>query len=90
MRSCAATGVGGALTIDNGSGGSYLSLKAFGEDLTDYLGVNSAWRPVCTGGPEGVWAAPIGSIYHRSDAGVGTASHAKESGAATSAGWVAK
>ena len=60
MRSCAATGVGGALTIDNGSGGSYLSLKAFGEDLTDYLGVNSAWRRVGTGSPEGVRLRPSG------------------------------
>lgn len=67
-----------------------LNVKAYGEKLTDYLGVNSAWRRVGTGSPEGVRAAPIGSIYHRSDAGAGTASHAKESGTATSAGWAAK
>jgi hypothetical protein len=43
-----------------------------------------------TGTPEGSVAAPIGSTYHREDGGAGTSFYVKESGGATSAGWVGK
>ena len=42
------------------------------------------------GSPQGVQAAPVGSTYHRLDGGAGTSFYVKESGAATSSGWVAK
>ena len=83
-------GAGGTMTIDSGSGGSYLVMRAYGEKFTDYLGTNVSWRRVGTGSPEGVWAAPVGSIYHRVDGGAGTCFYVKESGAATNTGWVAK
>lgn len=41
------------------------------------------------GSPEGVWAAPVGSTYHRTDGGGGTSFYVKESGAGNT-GWVAK
>lgn len=43
-----------------------------------------------TGTPEGVVAAPIGSLYTRTDGGAGTTLYAKESGAGTASGWTAK
>lgn len=42
-----------------------------------------------TGSPEGVVTAPIGSIYTRTDGGVGTTLYVKESGTGNT-GWVAK
>jgi hypothetical protein len=42
-----------------------------------------------TGTPEGVVAAGIGSIFHRTDGGAGTSLYIKEAGASTT-GWVAK
>ena len=44
---------------------------------------------VCTGSPEGVVAAPVGSVRMRSDGGAGTSFYVKESGAGNT-GWVAK
>jgi hypothetical protein len=41
------------------------------------------------GTPEGVLAAPIGSLYSRQDGGAGTTLYVKESGAGNT-GWVAK
>ena len=43
-----------------------------------------------TGSPAGVVAAPVGSLFLRTDGGANTTLYVKESGAATSAGWVAK
>lgn len=43
-----------------------------------------------TGSPEGVVAAPVGSVYRRTDGGSGTTLYVKEGGAGTNAGWVAK
>lgn len=43
-----------------------------------------------TGSPAGVVAAPVGSMFLRSDGGAGTSLYVKESGAATNAGWVGK
>lgn len=42
------------------------------------------------GSPQGVIAAPVGSIYHRLDGGAGTSLYVKESGGSTSSGWVGK
>lgn len=42
-----------------------------------------------TGTPEGVVAAGVGSIFHRTDGGAGTALYVKESGTANT-GWVGK
>lgn len=42
-----------------------------------------------TGTPEGVLAAPVGSVFHRTDGGAGTCLYIKESGTGNT-GWVAK
>jgi hypothetical protein len=42
-----------------------------------------------TGSPEGVLAAPVGSLYLRSDGGAATTLYVKESGAGAT-GWVGK
>lgn len=42
-----------------------------------------------TGSPEGVVAAPVGSLYTRTDGGVGTTLYVKESGTGNT-GWAAK
>lgn len=42
-----------------------------------------------TGSPEGAVAAPVGSLYSRTDGGAGTSLYVKESGTGTT-GWVAK
>lgn len=42
-----------------------------------------------SGSPEGVVAAPVSSTYRRVDGGSGTTLYVKETGAATSSGWVA-
>lgn len=41
------------------------------------------------GSPEGVVEAPVGDRYRQTDGGTGTAFWVKETGAATSTGWVA-
>jgi len=43
-----------------------------------------------TGSPEAVVAAAVGSLYTRTDGGTGTVLYVKETGAATTLGWVAK
>ena len=45
---------------------------------------------VGTGSPQGVLAAAVGSIFLRTDGGTSTVLYVKETGAATSSGWVAK
>lgn len=42
------------------------------------------------GDPDGVVAAPVGSLFLRSDGSTGTTLYVKETGAATNTGWVAK
>jgi hypothetical protein len=42
------------------------------------------------GSPEGVLAAPVGSLYLRSDGGAATTLYVKETGAAGNTGWTAK
>ena len=44
---------------------------------------------VCTGSPEAMIAAPVGSMASRTDGGAGTSFYVKESGSGSS-GWVAK
>lgn len=43
-----------------------------------------------TGSPENVVAAPVGTLYLRSDGGAGTVLYVKESGADGNTGWTAK
>lgn len=43
-----------------------------------------------TGTPQGVVAAPVGSMFTRTDGGASTTLYVKETGAATNTGWVAK
>jgi len=43
-----------------------------------------------TGDPSGVVAAPVGSLFLRSDGGTSTTLYVKETGTTTSSGWVAK
>ena len=43
-----------------------------------------------TGSPQGVVAAPVGSIFLRTDGGTSTTFYVKETGTTTSSGWVAK
>lgn len=43
-----------------------------------------------TGSPQGTVAAPVGSLYLRSDGGAGTTLYVKQSGASSSTGWVGK
>jgi hypothetical protein len=45
---------------------------------------------VGTGSPAGVLAAAVGSLYLRTDGGTSTTLYVKETGAATTSGWVAK
>lgn len=40
-----------------------------------------------TGSPAGAVAAPVGSLYLRSDGGANTTLYVKEAGAGTSSGW---
>ena len=42
-----------------------------------------------TGDPNGTYAAPVGSTFHRTDGGAGTSFYVKESGTGNT-GWVAK
>lgn len=43
-----------------------------------------------TGSPQGTVAAPVGSLYLRSDGGAGTTLYVKQSGASSNTGWVGK
>lgn len=42
------------------------------------------------GTPEGAIAAPVGTLYLRTDGGTGTTLYVKETGGSTSTGWTAK
>lgn len=43
-----------------------------------------------TGSPENVVAAPVGTLYTRTDGGLGTTLYCKEQGGSTDTGWQAK
>jgi hypothetical protein len=59
--------------------------------FTDTAGATNGviWR-TGTGSPEGVVAGAVGSLFTRTDGGTGTVLYVKETGAATTLGWVAK
>jgi hypothetical protein len=77
----------GALVIN--SGGFTERFRV--DSTTGYVVFNAAATIRSgTGDPEGVVAAPVGSLFLRSDGGTGTTLYVKETGAATSSGWVAK
>lgn len=52
------------------------------------LGAGPTWQ-AGTGSPEGVYTAPVGSIFSRTNGGAGTSLYVKESGTGNT-GWVAK
>lgn len=52
--------------------------------------LNGALWLVGTGTPEGAVAAPVGSLFTRTDGGTSTTLYAKETGTTTNTGWVAK
>lgn len=54
-----------------------------------WSGPVSATMGICTGSPEGVMSANVGSVRFRIDGGAGTSLYVKESGTGTT-GWVAK
>jgi hypothetical protein len=54
------------------------------------LGAGSPSWSKGTGDPTGVFAAPVGSIWSRTDGGVGTTLYVKESGGGGNSGWAAK
>lgn len=60
-----------------------------GTTFTSLDSYNHPPRYAGTGSPEGVYVAPVGSIYQRSDGGAGTCLYVKESGTGNT-GWVAK
>lgn len=86
-------------TVDNST--MYEWITTFGQRVhkvikepggTTYTSEDSYNHPpriAGTGSPEGVWAAPVGSIYQRTDGGAGTCFYVKESGTGNT-GWVAK
>ena len=71
-----------ALTLDGNSG---ITLNDKGVNLPTNIVITSG-----TGSPEGVVAAPVGSIYTNISGGASTTLYIKTSGAATSTGWTAK
>lgn len=68
-----AANIGGYLTVNS---------AAIGATVAPRIGAGS-------GSPEGVLAAPVGSLYMRTDGGAGTSFYVKESGTGNT-GWVAK
>lgn len=78
-----ASGVNASLIdMGTGAGGSLFRVDLAG-------GASSLYERFGSGSPEGVVAAPVGAIYHRTDGGTDTALYKKETGTATSSGWVA-
>ena len=77
------------MTIDSGTGGSYITLKGFGVKYQDQSGGNIITNRAGAGSPEGALAANVGSLYHRTDGGAGTSLYVKESGTGNT-GWIAK
>lgn len=88
---------------DDGNTGTYLTpndMGAFnsaGEEVSVqptgiFLTTGSAYAQILfgTGSPQGVHAAPVGSVYFRTDGGTSTTFYVKETGTTTSSGWVAK
>jgi hypothetical protein len=83
-------GLAGILTDETGTGAAVF---AGSPTLTGTLTVPRIDLTTCqeltgSGSPEGVVAAPVCSTYRRTDGGASTTFYAKETGAATSTGWV--
>jgi hypothetical protein len=70
-------------------GGSQDRAVLLGQLDTLYDRVN-AYLFVGTATPEGAVAAPVGSLFLRTDGGTSTSLYVKETGTTTSSGWVAK
>jgi hypothetical protein len=70
-------------------GGTQDRAVAIGKHEVLYNKVN-AYLFVGTGAPEGVVAAPVGSLFLRTNGGTSTSLYVKETGTTTSSGWVAK
>lgn len=82
---------GGASTVDiqflNSNGEAYVGCLTDGFSyFSNALGM--IWR-TGTGSPEGAVAAPVGSLFTRSDGGAGTTLYVKQSGSGNT-GWVGK
>jgi len=88
-RNWNAAGTGGAMKIDSGTGGSYLTLQNYGLKLVLQDGTGTVTIKQGSGTPEGALAANVGSLYLRTDGGAGTTLYIKESGTGNT-GWVAK
>lgn len=93
----ARTTFGGSIFAINGTTSSFPALKRNGTGLDVRLADDSGFAPIQSlydrfgsGSPEGVVAAPVGAVYHRTDGGTGTSLYVKETGTTTSSGWVAK
>lgn len=73
--------------------GARVILTDVGLGLTVWITNGTIWRPetpiICTGTPEGVVVAPVGSLAVRTDGGAGTTLYVKQSGTGNT-GWVAK
>jgi len=88
-RTWTAFGAGGAMMINSGTGGSYLTLRNYGVKLQDQAGANEIIIRQGLNTPEGAFAAPVGSLFLRTNGGAGTTLYVKESGTGNT-GWVAK
>ena len=88
-RNWNAAGTGGAMKIDSGTGGSYLTLQNYGLKLVLQDGTGTVTIKQGSGTPEGALAANVGSLYLRTDGGAGSTLYIKESGTGNT-GWVAK
>jgi hypothetical protein len=82
-------GAGGNMEINSGTGGSYIRFTAFGLKLRDQASANEVVIKSGLNTPEGNFAAPVGSLFLRSNGGAGTTLYVKESGTGTT-GWVGK
>jgi hypothetical protein len=83
--------VGGGLRIKNPNDGEMLLQNDSANDFSKIHFGTTSKPAVCQGAgtPEGAVAAPVGSIFMRSDGGAGTSFYVKESGTGNT-GWVAK
>ena len=82
---------GSRLTLETTPNGSSSRVIAWSINQDGSISHESTGRKlvVGSGSPEGVITANIGSEYWRTDGGLGTSRYIKESGNATSSGWVA-
>ena len=84
----------GSLEIKLADDSAYTGFNAsFVQSMTGYFlfggGGNGVTVRTGTGNPEGVFPQAVGSLFLRTDGAAGTTIYAKETGAATTAGWKA-